>query len=385
MGVPAWNLGAMPMGPAATAGPGQARTQPAIVAFEHCNNTTASTVPHVTGLAFAHHSTLGATSAASQGDADESDHESSSDASSSDTHPAASSGDHDEHSAPCEDKNTPVYTGVSRSGLNGRWRAQLSTRGRTVHLGTFATAAEAARAWDRAAVQERGKAAVTNFPLTDYINADGSLKPEAGCASHGSKDQREDEGTTRGHKSFRGVYHSGTYGRWKARIVVKGHKIHLGTFASAEDAARAWDLKALEYRGSGTVTNFDPAIYASGKVTAPSEVEDTNSSDDNDSDEHYQSRATDRKRSRTAPSISPTPSEVSNMSTPRDCPTLPLAKKAHLSPTSAKNSKGHWEYLGQEAEQAVAVKAEGATSEKERESEAMASLLSLCAAAEAMS
>ena len=50
---------------------------------------------------------------------------------------------------------------------------------------------------------------------------------------------------SRGHKSYRGVYHSGTYGRWKARIVVKGHKIHLGTFASAEDAARAWDLKVL--------------------------------------------------------------------------------------------------------------------------------------------
>jgi hypothetical protein len=111
----------------------------------------------------------------------------------------------------------PVYTGVSRfvahfraylpctilknllrrSGVHGRWRAQLSTRGRTIHLGTFATAEEAARllrlpslsnyakipqvglsadigrrAWDRAAVQERGRhGAKTNFHMSDYIDS----------------------------------------------------------------------------------------------------------------------------------------------------------------------------------------------------------------------
>jgi hypothetical protein len=34
---------------------------------------------------------------------------------------------------------------AGRSGLNGRYRAQLSTKGKTVHLGTFSTAEEAAR------------------------------------------------------------------------------------------------------------------------------------------------------------------------------------------------------------------------------------------------
>jgi len=152
-----------------------------------------------------------------------------------------------------------VYTGVSRSGLNGRWRAQLSTRGRTVHLGTFATAEEAAKAWDRAAVQERGKAAVTNFSLSDYLNPDGSLKPDVTASANAGKNE---DGSGTGHKTFRGVYHrlylvearlfeadfyvtSGTYGRWKARIVVNGQKIHLGTFATAEEAAKAWDLKAI--------------------------------------------------------------------------------------------------------------------------------------------
>jgi hypothetical protein len=43
--------------------------------------------------------------------------------------------------------------------------------------------------------------------------------------------------------------------------VINGHKIHLGTFGTAAEAARAWDRKAIEHRGSGTVTNFDAAEY----------------------------------------------------------------------------------------------------------------------------
>jgi len=336
----------------------------------------------------------------SQGDvdADESDQESSSGAD-TDKHV---DGDDNAHSMQDDDKNTPVYTGVSRSGLNGRWRAQLSTRGRTVHLGTFASGPDAARAWDRAAVQERGKAAVTNFALSDYINSDGSLKTDGGSSSQcGGKGQREDEASTtnsRGHKSFRGVYHSGTYGRWKARIVVKGHKIHLGTFASAEDAARAWDLKALEYRGAGTVTNFDSCLYATGKVAVPCGLDYQDSGDDGRRDTHHSG---DRKRNRSNGTSSPSPSELSELSTPRYAPSDSKRRKhneAHASPVAASKSyatsKGGqrmWKFLGEKEEQ------QNAESSSEEEPEvtvqtssrekctALSSLLSLCAAAEAMS
>jgi hypothetical protein len=140
------------------------------------NSSTPSTVPNTPILNFA-----------TRDDADDQSENSHMCASSSDAHNHAN-GDSDV-SRTQDDKNTPVYTGVSRSGLNGRWRAQLSTRGRTVHLGTFPTAEEAARAWDRAAVQERGKAAVTNFTLTDYVNADGTLKMDAVCTAEGARGQ----------------------------------------------------------------------------------------------------------------------------------------------------------------------------------------------------
>ena len=385
-----WNLPAAEPAAGVPVSGGAACTPPPCMEGSSKMASPSNTVPNTPTFSSVRppaHPVLAATSArpVSPGDADEPDHEESAAASSSDT---------DAHSNTDDgDKNSTVYTGVSRSGLNGRWRAQLSTRGRTVHLGTFASAEEAARAWDRAAVQERGKAAVTNFAISDYINADGSLKTEAGCNSQDSKGQREDECSSRGHKSFRGVYHSGTYGRWKARIVVKGHKIHLGTFASAEDAARAWDLKALEYHGAGTVTNFDASIYASGKVPAPREVEDKSSDDDNldssTSSLHIQGPAADRKRSRSTGSTSPTPSDLSDQGTPRapaDSPPSKQRKKhpaSHVSPTGTTGSKRPWEFLGHEEEDAKQGDA-GVREPTHEECVAFSSLLSLCAAAEAM-
>lgn len=284
-----------------------------------------------------------------------------------------------------ESKDAQIYTGVSRSGLNGRWRAQLSTRGRTVHLGTFASAEEAAQAWDRAAVQERGKAAVTNFAISDYINSDGSVKTEVKCASQGTKGSREADSNVRGHKSFRGVYHSGTYGRWKARIVVKGHKIHLGTFASAEDAARAWDLKAIEYRGAGTVTNFDASNYATGKVVAPCQV-DAADSEDEDGDKDRP--CGHRKRSLSNACASPSHSELSDLCTPRATSDMPPKKRkhddAHSSPRAAKTAQ--WAPLSsleQDIDAADCKRCARVSSQDEHV--ALTSLLSLCAAAEAMS
>ena len=239
--------------------------------------------------------------------------------------------------------------------------------------------------------------------MSDYINADGSVTTEVGTASQPSKSQREDE-CSRGHKSYRGVYHSGTYGRWKARIVVQGHKIHLGTFASAEDAARAWDLQALEYRGAGTVTNFDPSEYAGGKFAKPREVDDDEEGVDNDEEGDAEIKPShrvlpsDRKRSR-ASSSSPTPSELSDHVTPRtysNASSSPPAKRkkfpeAQMSPLAAKQ-KAQWGFLGQEEEGTERSKpsvARGAGKSalgepNEAERMAFSSLMSLCAAAEAM-
>jgi hypothetical protein len=62
------------------------------------------------------------------------------------------------------------YRGVSWRPSTGRWEARIGRflGKRYQYLGTFSSGEDAARAYDRAAVASRGKAAVTNFHLSQY-------------------------------------------------------------------------------------------------------------------------------------------------------------------------------------------------------------------------
>ncbi|KAJ1429216.1 DNA-binding domain superfamily [Sesbania bispinosa] len=62
---------------------------------------------------------------------------------------------------------------------------------------------------------------------------------------------------------YRGVTRHHHNGRWEARIGrVFGNKyLYLGTYATQEEAATAYDMAAIEYRGLNAVTNFDLSRY----------------------------------------------------------------------------------------------------------------------------
>ncbi|KAL8529392.1 hypothetical protein ACS0TY_006713 [Phlomoides rotata] len=76
--------------------------------------------------------------------------------------------------------------------------------------------------------------------------------------------RRRSSGFSRGVSKYRGVARHHHNGRWEARIGrVCGNKyLYLGTYGTQEEAAIAYDMAAIQYRGSNAVTNFDISNYA---------------------------------------------------------------------------------------------------------------------------
>ncbi|XP_076883184.1 ethylene-responsive transcription factor ERF109-like [Bidens hawaiensis] len=67
-----------------------------------------------------------------------------------------------------DDERKRKYRGISLEA-SGNWAAEIMIPGKVRKwLGTFKTAEEAARAYDRVNIQHRGKTAKTNFPVEDY-------------------------------------------------------------------------------------------------------------------------------------------------------------------------------------------------------------------------
>ena len=143
-------------------------------------------------------------------------------------------------------KEEVKYQGVSKNGK--KFEGRFMFDGIEHRTAKFDTPKEAAKAYDRAAIQAGRPTSKLNF--LDQVPK--NYKPK----NNGLRSTN----TT----GFRGVCKKGN--RFRAKITIGGEKQHIGAFGTAKKAAQAYDQAALQAKRPKSDLNFPDMIHVKKEI-----------------------------------------------------------------------------------------------------------------------
>lgn len=135
------------------------------------------------------------------------------------------------------------FKGVTKTPDN-TWDCSIQSNGNRVYVGKYATAKDAAYAYDQEARLLHGNFAKTNV---DIGLLDAGFKGSPPISS-------------RYTSAYRGVTRKTKDRNWTARLSVNGREFYLGMFVEEEDAAKAYDEASTRLLGSKAKLNFDAVL-----------------------------------------------------------------------------------------------------------------------------
>jgi len=142
---------------------------------------------------------------------------------------------------PLHSSNTVGYRGVYKR--RKKWQAGISIGGKHTYLGNYDTAKEAAIAYDRAVLKANQSTTLLNFP--DMV--------------HNLDVEPKRTNIKRSSTGYRGV-EKRVSGRFRTKIYTNSNQIVIGTFATAIQAALAYDQAAIKAGKKKSTLNFPDGL-----------------------------------------------------------------------------------------------------------------------------